>query len=67
MMVNFEVASCSIFRKNREKAFPDAEVGSGAGGINATCSGPEVADDVISGDDEEIFRDYHATNLLKSK
>ena len=44
-MVNFEVASCSIFRDNGEKIFPDAEVGGGAGGISAICSRPEVADD----------------------
>ena len=34
-----------------EKIFPDAQVGGGAGGINAICSRPEIADDVISGYD----------------
>ena len=33
VLVNFEVASYNIFRDN-----PDAEVGSGAVGINAICS-----------------------------
>ena len=62
-MVNCEVASCSIFRDNREKIFPDAEVGGGANGINAICTRPEVADAVISGYNVETFRDYHAANL----
>ena len=35
VMVNFEVASCSIFQDNHEKKFPDAEVSGGAGGMNA--------------------------------
>ena len=47
MIENFEVASCNS----------DAEVSGGAGGINAICSRPEVADDVISGYDVETFRD----------
>ena len=46
-MVNFEVAGSSSFRDNRENIFPDAEVDGGAGGINAICSRPEVAYDVI--------------------
>ena len=48
VMVNFEVAGCGIFRDNREK-FPDAGVGSGASGINASCSQLKAADDFISG------------------
>ena len=55
-MVNFEVASCSIFQDNREKKFPDAEVGGGAGDINAICSRLEVANDIISGYNVETFR-----------
>ena len=49
MIVNFEVAGCIIFRDHREKVFIDAEVSGGAGGINASRSRPEVADDVIFG------------------
>ena len=63
VMVNFEVASCSIFPDNREKKLPDAEVGTGAGGINAICSRHEVADDIIDGCSVETFRGYHAANL----
>ena len=62
-MVNFEVASCSNFQDNREKIFPDAEVGGGAGGINAICSRWEVADNVISGYNVETFLEYHVVNL----
>ena len=57
-MINFEVASYSNFRNNR-----DAEVGSSAGGTNAICSRPETANDVISGYNVETFPDYHAANL----
>ena len=38
VMVNFEVGNSSSFRDNRANIFPDAEVGGGAGGINAICS-----------------------------
>ena len=64
-MVNFEVASCSIFRDNREKirTFPDAEVGGGADGINAICSRSEVSDYVIPGCNVETSRDHNAANL----
>ena len=61
--MNFEVASCGIFHDNREKVFPDTEVGGGASGINGICSRPEATDDVISGYNVESFRDYHAANL----
>ena len=47
-------ASCSSFRDNREQIFPAAEAGGGAGGINANCSRPEVADDVISGNNVDF-------------
>ena len=50
-------------RKIEKTIFPDAEVGGGAGGINAICNRPEAADDVISGDNVETFRDYYAVNL----
>ena len=49
MLVNFEVVSCRILRDNRENIFPEARVSGGAGGTSASCSRPEVADDVISG------------------
>ena len=57
-MINFEVASYSNFRNNR-----DAEVRASAGGTNAICSRPETANDVISGYNVETFPDYHAANL----
>ena len=60
---NFEVASCSNFRGNREKKFPDAEAGGGADYINAICSRPEVVDDVISACNVETFLGYQAANL----
>ena len=64
-MVNFEVAIAMAFSEiiERKKIFPDAEVGGCAGGINAICSGPEVANDVFSGYTIEPFRDYHSANL----
>ena len=62
-MVIFEDASCSIFSNNREKIFPDVEVGGGAGGINVIFSRLQVVDDVISGCNEETLRSYHAGNL----
>ena len=64
-MINFEVASCSSFRDNREKIFPDAEVSAGTGGITAICWRPEVADDVISisGYNAEPFREDHVAHL----
>ena len=62
-MVNVEVAIAQAVSEIIEKKIPDAEVGSGAGGISAICSRLEVADDVISGYNIETFRDYHAANL----
>ena len=61
VMVNFEVASSSIFRDNHDILVP--EVGSGADGINAICSRPEVANDLISGYNVQTCWDYHAPNL----
>ena len=58
VMVNLEVASCSIFQDNRDQIFPDAEVISGADGSKATCIRPEAAEDVISGYNVETFWDY---------
>ena len=46
-----------------EKKFPGAEVSGGASGLNAICSRPGVANDVISGLNVDTFRDYHAANL----
>ena len=62
-MVNFEIACCSIFRDNREKIFPAAEICGGAGAINAICGRAEISDDVISGYHEETFQDGHAAKL----
>ena len=53
-VVNFEVAISSSFRDKREKIYPDAEVGGGDGGTNDNCSRPEVADDVISGNNVDF-------------
>ena len=39
------------------------EVGDGSGDMNVICSRPEVADDVISGADVDIFRSYACVNL----
>ena len=39
------------------KKILDAEVGGGAGGIDAIYSRPEVTDDLISGDNVDTFRD----------
>ena len=39
------------------------EDGDGSGGMNAICSRPEVADDVISGEDVETLRNNSYVNL----
>ena len=39
------------------------EVSDGCGGMNAICSRPELADDVISGTDVNTFRHYAYVNL----
>ena len=51
-----EVASCSSFRDFPKLLFCDGEVGDGRGRVNAICSQPEVADDVISCEDAETSR-----------
>ena len=48
---NFGEASFSTFRDFPERSFCDGEVSDGSGSINAICSRPEVADDVVSGTD----------------
>ena len=48
-VINVEGASFSTFLNIPKRSFCDVEVGDGSGGMNATCSRPEVADDVISG------------------
>ena len=62
--INFGVTSPSSFQDNREHTFPDAEVGGGAGDINAICSKQELSDDVISGYSVETFRDYRAAKFV---
>ena len=57
-MVNFEVTSSSSFRDFPERSFCDGEVGDGSGVMNAICSQPDVADDVISSYDAETFLEY---------
>ena len=54
--VNFEVASSSGFRDFPKRLFCDGEVGDGGCGINAICSRPELAGDVISGEDADTFQ-----------
>ena len=63
LLRNCEVASRSNFRDNRDKIYPDAEVGGGADGINAICSRPELASYVVSIYNVETFHDYHATKI----
>ena len=57
-MVNFEVASCSIFQENRYNYFLALKLA--VAPVSLTLF---VADDVISGYNVETFRDYHAANL----
>ena len=48
-VVDLKLLAVVISEIIERKKFPDAEVGGGAGGINAICIRPEIADDVISG------------------
>ena len=61
-VVNFEVASFGTFLDFPKWSFCDGEVSDGSGGINAICSRPEVADDIISGKDVNTFRCYVRVN-----
>ena len=54
-MINFEGASFSTFRDIPKRSFCDSEIGDGSGGINAICSRPGVAGDIIS-DNDNTFR-----------
>ena len=58
LVVNLEVASSSSFWDFLKRLFCDGDVGDGGSGVNAICSRPEVADDVISGEDAENFKEY---------
>ena len=49
IVVTLKVASSTSFRDFPKRLFCDGEVGDGSGGMNAICSLPEVAGDVISG------------------
>ena len=60
IVVNFEVASFSSFRDFSKRFYCD---GDSSGGVNAICSRPKVADDVISGEDAETFQEYVCVNL----
>ena len=53
------LAISGIFQKDHF----DGRVGDGSGGMNAICSRPDVADDVISGNDIATFRCYAYVNL----
>ena len=57
IVVNFEVASSSSIRDFPKLLFCDREVGSGNSGMKVICSSPEVADDVISGENAETFQE----------
>ena len=52
------LAVSDIFRNNG-----DGEVGDGRSDVNAICSRPEVAGDVISCEDKENFQVYDSINL----
>ena len=43
--------------------FCDCEVSEGSGGVNATYSRLEVADDVISGEDAETVQEYMSVQI----
>ena len=55
-----EVASFSSFRGLPKRLFCDGEVGDGSGVVNAICSRPEVADDVIYCEDAEMLQAYQS-------
>ena len=65
-MVYFEVASSSSFRDFPKRLFCDGEVGDGSDGMNTICSRPQVAGDVISGEEAETFQEYVCINLYIS-
>ena len=58
IVLNFEVASSRSFRDFRKRLFCDGEIGNGRDSVNAICSRPKVADDVIFGEDAETFQEY---------
>ena len=55
IFVNFEVAISSNFWDFPKWLFCD---GDGSSGVNVIGSRPEVADDVISGEDAETYQEY---------
>ena len=57
IVVNVETANSSSSRDFPKWSLCDSEVGNGSGGVNANCSRPEAADDVISGEDAETFQE----------
>ena len=46
-----------------KRSLCDGEVGGGSGSVNTIYSRKEVADDLISGQDVETYRDYVCVNL----
>ena len=63
-MLNFEVVSSSSVRDFQKRSFcDDDEVVDGSGGMNASCSQPEVADDIISSEDLDTFVCCTCANL----
>ena len=63
IVVNFEVATSSSFRDFAKRLFCDVEIGDRNSGMNAICSRTEVADDVISMKDVDIFQYQACVNL----
>ena len=63
IVVNFEVASFSSFQDFPKRLFCDGEVGDGSSGMNAICSRPEIAGDVIFCEDAETFHEYVCINV----
>ena len=61
--LNFEDTSLSTFGDIPKRSFCDGEVSDGSGSMNAICSRPEVADDVISGMDVKTLRYYACVNV----
>ena len=60
--LNFKVTSSSIFPDFPKRSFCDGEIGNSNVQMDAICSHPEVAGDVVPG--EETFREYMCVNLL---
>ena len=56
--VDFKLPALAVSEIFKNDCFVDGEVGNGSRGVNAICSRPKAADDVISGEDAETFQEY---------